>query len=131
MLILRDRGGRRYARQVASANQLMFLRAEALLADGVGDEIPTPGDEAIRLNILEKSLDRDYRVIAYLLHNAAECRWFQTFEHFVLTLDFQLMRVSYRAFRGLAPRLAKNAVLEMAAIVEAMAQSAGERLVAG
>ena len=109
----------------------MFLRAEALLTGG--DEAikhDTPAQEARTLDILAQSLDRDYRVIAYLLHNAAEYRWFQTLEQSVLALDFQLMRASFRMFRGVSHRLAKNAVLEMAAIVRSMAQSAGERLVA-
>jgi uncharacterized protein with PhoU and TrkA domain len=110
----------------------MFLRAEALLSGG-DDALrhDAPAHEALTLDILAQFLDRDYRVIAYLLHNAAEYRWFQTFEQLVLSLDFQLMLASFRMFRGVSHRLARNAVLEMAAIVRSMAQSAGERLVAG
>jgi hypothetical protein len=137
IMILRDRGGRNYAGQIASANHLMFLRAKALLADDDGiaevgkdtQAISAQVLQAQALDRLEQSLDRDYRVVTYLLHNAAEYCRFRPVEQFVLTLDFHLMRICYRMLRGISHRLAKSAVLEMARIVGHLAQSAGERLV--
>ena len=139
LMILRDRGGRNYAGQIASANHLVFLRAKALLAED--DDIAETGKDAQAaasrqvlesqtLDSLEQSLDRDYRVVTYLLHNAVEYSWFRPIEQFVLTLDFHLMRFCYRMLRGISHRLAKSAVLEMARIIGYLAQSAGERLVA-
>lgn len=128
-MILRDRGGRNYAGRIASANHLMFLRAKALLAD---DDIDVTDEHALppqSLDGLEQSLDRDYKVVTYLLDNAAEYCLFRPVEEFVLTLDFHLMRICYRLVRGVSHRLAKSAVLEMALIVGYLAQSAGERLV--
>jgi hypothetical protein len=137
LMILRDRGGRNYAGQIASANHLMFLRAKALLAEEEDFAATSQGSQAVSaqvvqsqtLDSLEQSLDRDYRVVTYLLNNAAEYCWFRPAEQFVLTLDFHLMRVCYRMLRGVSHRLAKSAVLEMARIVGYLAQSAGERLV--
>ena len=132
VLILRDRGGRNYAGQIASANHLMFPRAKALLADDdQGDAAPDHAEilPLDSLDRLEQSLDRDYRVVTYLLNNAAEYCWFRPAEQFILTLDFHLMRICYRMLRNVSLRLAKNPVLEMARIVGHLAQSAGERLV--
>ena len=132
LTILRDRGGRNYAGQIASANHLMFPRAKALLADDDGSDAAADHAEILpvdSLDRLERSLDRDYRVVTYLLNNAAEYSWFQPAAQFILTLDFHLMRICYRMLRNVSPRLAKNPVLEMALIVGHLAQSAGERLV--
>jgi hypothetical protein len=111
----------------------MFLRAKALL-DSHGQEAdfdPRRSDvEPQTLDILAQSLDRDYRVMTYLLRNAAEQCRFQAVEYFVLMVDFHLMRTGYRTLRGFSPRMAKNALLEMALIVRYLAQSAGEQLIA-
>jgi hypothetical protein len=133
LLIVRDRGGRNYAGQVAAANQMMFIRAKALLADPdepVGVDAVADGMKPNTLDTLEQSLDRDFRVVSYLLRNAAECCKVRYVEQFVLMLDFHLMRGCYRLLRRISRPLAKTALLDMALIVGHLAQSAGENLVA-
>ena len=131
IIILRDRGGRNYAGRIANANHLDFPRAEELLSyDESGDLLESR--EPIRretLDRLEEALDRDYRVINYLLQNAAEYCRYRSFEQIVLSLDFYLMRFCYRLYRPLSAQMARSTVLEMVHIVRHLAQSAGERLV--
>jgi hypothetical protein len=136
LLILRDRAGRNYAGEFATANHLIFLRAKAILVDD-GDLTAGGGRSVVRsrsafqaLDKLEQSLDRDYKVVTYLLHNADEYYWYQPVVRFLLTLDFHLMRMCYRLLRGISQRAAKHVLLEMAKIVAYLAQSAGERLTA-
>ncbi len=129
LLILRERGGRNYAGQVASANHLMFIRAKTLLADEdeVADAEPmTP----TTLDTLEQSLDRDFRVVMYLLRNASDYGRIRVVEQFVLMLDFYMMRGCYRLLRDVSRPMAKSALMEMTLIVSYLAQSAGESLVA-
>jgi hypothetical protein len=132
LLILRDRGGRNHARQIASANHLVFLRARALLADRDDFSDAAASVEVMphTLAKLERSLDHDYKVVTYLLNNTAESCLFRPAEQVVLWIDFHLMRVCYRVFRGVSRRMAKDAVLEMALIVGYLAKSAGEQVVA-
>jgi hypothetical protein len=129
LLILRNQGGRNYAGQVASANHLMFMRAQALLDDeDRGETANGGGSPALSLDRIEEYLDRDYRVLTYLLRNAAEYCGFRP-ERMVLTVDFLLMRVCYRVLRGVSTHLARRVVLEMALIVNHLARYAGEVLV--
>ena len=130
LLILRERAGRNYAGEFATANHMIFLRAKALLVD---DGELTASENSRRstfqkLDKLERSLDHDYKVVTYLLHNADEYNWYQPVVQFLLTLDFHLMRMCYRLLRGISQRAAKHVLLEMAKIVAYLAQSAGERL---
>jgi hypothetical protein len=131
LLILRDNGRRNYENQVASANHLLFPRAKALLRDRhdpVGAHNAIEPLAAQTLDTIQASLDRDYRVVTYLLQNTAAYVDMRP-QRFVLTLDFHLMRLCYRVLRGISRDLAKGVVLEMAVIVGHLAQYAGERLV--
>ena len=74
------------------------------------------------------TLDRDYRVVTYLLHNTAAYLDLGP-RRFVLTVDFHLMRLCYRVLRGVSRQMSKRIVFEMAVIVGHLAQYAGERLV--
>jgi hypothetical protein len=129
-IILRDRNGQNYAGRIATANHMVFLRAEALLG-GAEDLSLWSRPEAIpakTLDTLEQSLDRDYRVVMYLLRNSKEKHRAPEPRQLLLSLDFYLMRLFYRALRGISRRRARNAVLEMALIVGYLARSVGERL---
>jgi hypothetical protein len=131
LLILRDTRGRNYQSQVASANHLTFPRAKALLSDRPHEAGPRSIVEPLAaqaLDRLEASLDRDYRVVTYLLHNTAAYLDLRP-QRFVLTLDFHLMRFCYRLLRGISRQMAKRVVFEMAVIVGHLAQYAGERIV--
>jgi hypothetical protein len=128
LLILEDTRGRNYEKQVASANQLVFPQAKALLGDRPWAPAVAEPMAAQTLDSLEASLDRDYRVVTYILHNTAAYLDLRP-RRFVLTLDFHLMRLFYRVVRGISSHMATRAVLEMAVIVGRLAQYAGERLV--
>jgi hypothetical protein len=130
--ILNDTSGSHYAGQTASANHLMFLRTRALLADH-----NEHGDErshfealaASALDKLEESLHRDYRVITYLLQNAAEFVGFRP-QRLMLMMYFWLLRLWYRILRSFSCRMSRAVVLEMASIVAHLAQYAGKRFIA-
>jgi hypothetical protein len=109
---------------------MVFLRAEALLG-GAEDLSLWSRPETIPakiLDTLEQSLDRDYKVVMYLLRNSKETHRAPEPRQLLLSLDFYLMRLFYRALRGISRRRARNAVLEMALIVGYLARSVGERL---
>src|SRR5579885_66323 len=61
LLILSTKTTRDYAMSVANANQLGFLQVQSLLRDAASAE----------LDALRDSLDRDYKVLTYLLKHAA------------------------------------------------------------
>ena len=131
LLILRDSGAQNYEKQVASANHLIFPRAKAMLGDRQGRCWAYAVAEPLAtqtLDTLEASLDRDYRVVTYLLHNTAAYLDLGP-RRFVLTVDFHLMRLCYRVLRGVSRQMSKRIVFEMAVIVGHLAQYAGERLV--
>jgi hypothetical protein len=108
----------------------MFPKAKALLGDQgrAGVHAAIEPLAAQTLDTLEASLDRDYRVVTYLLHNT-DAYFDLRPQRFVLTLDFHLMRFCYRMLRGISRDLAKRIVLQMAVIVGQLAHYAGERLV--
>src|SRR5689334_11081081 len=61
LLILSAKTTRDYAASVASANQLAFLQVQSVLRDRGAED----------LDSLRDSLDRDYKVLTYLLKHAA------------------------------------------------------------
>lgn len=78
------------------------------------------------LDPLHQSLDRDYRVVSYLLRHAAGLGG-QSLEHRLLLLDYKLMQVWYRLTRSTAPAQARKALTERAAILGCLAQKMGEQ----
>jgi hypothetical protein len=130
--ILKDTSGRHYAGQMASANHLMFMRTRALLAEGRDAEDGKPTIEALAgaaLDKLEQSLDREYRVVTYLLQNTTEFVEFRP-QRFMLMTYFLLLRLWYRVLRTFSRRKSRAVVLEMSSIVAHLAQYAGRRFVA-
>jgi hypothetical protein len=71
--------------------------------------------ESGQLDPLHSALDRDYRIVTYLLNHAAGAKG--GFEERLLVLDYQLMQFWYRLTRTAAPRQARKALLEMASVV--------------
>jgi hypothetical protein len=67
------------------------------------------------LDPLHHALDRDYRVLTYLLEHAATLDG--GFEERVLVLDYRLMQCWYRLTKSAAPRLARKALAEMASVL--------------
>lgn len=78
------------------------------------------------LDSLERSLDRDYKMISYLLQHAPDLG-LQSFEDRLLVLDYNVMRCWYRFTRTAAPLHARRALVEMASVLGALAQKIGEQ----
>jgi hypothetical protein len=78
------------------------------------------------LDPLHQSLDRDFRIVSYLLRHAAGLGG-QSLEHRLLLLDYKLMQAWYWLTRTMAPRQARKALAERAAILGCLAQKMGEQ----
>ena len=74
-------------------------------------------------------LDRDYRLLTYLLRHAATCRQEEPdFQEWMLRLDYRLMRIVYAAVRRVSPSAARKVLLEMTTVITHLANTIGERL---
>jgi hypothetical protein len=78
------------------------------------------------LDSLHVSLERDYRLLTYLMHHAARLGE-QSVEDRILMLDYKLMRVWYHLTRAAAPQQARSALLEMAQVVSCLSRKIGEQ----
>lgn len=76
------------------------------------------------LESLRQSLDRDYRMISYLLQHAPDLD-LQSIEDRLLVLDYRVMRCYYLVTRVLAPLKARRALAEMAQVLGILAQKIG------
>jgi hypothetical protein len=120
LLILSAKTARDYARDVAAANQLSFVEAQSRLAGN-------PMNPA--LEQVHEALERDYRLVVYLLRHAANYHAAEeTLEHWILRLDYRFMCLKYHVTRAFSLRMARGALLEMAAIINHMANNMGERV---
>jgi hypothetical protein len=75
------------------------------------------------LEPVRQSLDRDYRVVAYLLEHSRAGQG--SLEHRLLLWDYRALNWWYRITRTTAPGQARQALLEMASIVGALAAYMG------
>ena|SRR5579863_1288192 len=80
----------------------------------------------LELDPLHQSLDRDYRMISYLLQHAPDLG-LQSLEDRLLVLDYRVMRLYYRVTRTIAPLHARGALAEMATVLGILAQKIGEQ----
>jgi len=78
------------------------------------------------LDPLHLSLQRDYEILTYLLQHAAGLS-LESFEDRLLVLDYKVMQWWYRLTRIAAPRQARQALYEMASILNVLAQKMGEQ----
>jgi hypothetical protein len=78
------------------------------------------------LDPLQLSLQRDYEILIYLLQHAAGLS-LESLENRLLVLDYQVMQWWYRLTRVAAPRQARQALYEMASILNALALQMGEQ----
>jgi hypothetical protein len=117
LLILSAKTTRNYTVSVAMANQLTFLEVQSQLRSQVVDLEP-----------LKEFLDRDYRVLTYLLnHSAIPSNGDASLEKRMLEIDYRIMRAWYRVSRNLSPSAACRALNEMSQVVAYFANSMGER----
>jgi hypothetical protein len=116
LLILSARTTRDYAGAVVTANQLSFPEVQAMLREhAVAD-----------LDRLKDSLDRDYKVLTYLLkHSANASSGEDAVEKRMLEVHYRLMRGWYSVSRNLSPSAAYRALDEMASVVAHFANSMG------
>jgi len=78
------------------------------------------------LDPLRRALDNDYRMLRYLLDHAAGMG-LRPLEHYLLLLDYRIMRLWYRLTRSASTRQARRALEEMARVVSHIAYKMGER----
>ena len=121
LLILSARTTRDYAASVASANQLSFLQVQSLLRDRA----------AADLDGMRDSLDRDYKVLTYLLKHAANpSTGDAAIEKRMLEINYRLMGAWYSVTRRFSPAAARRALDEMSTVIAHFANSMGERAIA-
>lgn len=81
-----------------------------------------------QLDELSSTLDRDYRLLTYLLkHTAGLEMGGLTIEQRMLMLDFRLMQLWYRLSRTLFPPQSRKALAEMSDIVACFTDAVLER----
>lgn len=120
LLILRTRTGKDYATSVAAVNDLAFLGVQ-------GPALETAS--AADLAAIKRSLERDYRLLTYLLKQASSVNvGGLTIEQRMLMFDFWLMRQFFTLTRGLAVSQARAAVVEMADVLNHLANAMGEKV---
>lgn len=78
------------------------------------------------LDSLHVSLERDYRLLTYLIQHAARLGT-QSVEDRILMVDYQLMKAWYYLTRAAAPVQARRALLEMAEVVSCLSRKIGEQ----
>jgi hypothetical protein len=123
VLILSAKTSRDYATQIASANHLTFRETRDTLMDE---------SHAVPLEKIHQSLDRDYRLLTYLLrHVSSDTASGSSLENRILMIDFSLLTVWYGLTRRFSSPHARGALLEMASIVGHLANTMGERIAVG
>lgn len=71
---------------------------------------------ALELDPLHRSLERDYKILTYLLEHAAGLE-LEQLEYRLLVLDYKLMQGWYRLTKAAAPGQARRALAEMADVL--------------
>jgi hypothetical protein len=84
----------------------------------------------LALDPLHQSLDRDYRLLTYLLDHAAGLE-LERLEYRLLVLDYKLMQGWYRLTKSAAPQQARRALSEMAEVLNALVGRIGAQNRAG
>ncbi|SPE30085.1 conserved hypothetical protein [Candidatus Sulfopaludibacter sp. SbA6] len=79
-----------------------------------------------QLDPLHSSLQRDYQILTYLLQHAAGLE-LSSFEDRLLVVDYKVMHWWYQLTRIAAPERARQALAEMASVLDLLAGKIGER----
>jgi hypothetical protein len=93
---------------------------ERFSASSVLERLKTEAD----LAPLERALERDYRVVTYLIEHATDLE-LASIQNKLLVLDYQLMRLWSRLTRTVAPQQSRKALSEMASVLRALAGQMG------
>ena len=117
VLILSTKTAKDFGADVAEANQLSFLRVQTLLKESAGGSLAP----------LEELIERDYRLVTYLMGQAAEFRvGGDSPEQIMLRIDFRLMKCWYALIHRVSDSKARAALAEMAQIVGHFANAFGQ-----
>jgi len=103
LLLLRSGAGQ----PVAEADSFSYVSVQQGLKMGMD------------LDPLHQSLERDFRVLTYLLEHAAGLE-LEQLEYRLLVLDYRLMQGWYRLTKSAAPRHARRALGEMAEVLNVL-----------
>jgi hypothetical protein len=118
-LILSAKSARDYTRDVAQANNLLFLQVQQELAQA---------RERYDLDTLHSKLQNDYRLVTYLLvHGSAFHANGDRLEQIMLMLNFRLLKAYYALSSPLSVSIGKRALHEMTQVVGYFANRMGER----
>ena len=90
------------------------------------EEVRDRIESADELDPLEAALDRDYRMLTYLLEHAAGLK-LSTLEDRLLRLDYKIMQCVYRTTRNFAPTQARSALGEMATVLGILVRHLGKQ----
>ncbi|MEO8131130.1 MAG: hypothetical protein ABI822_28790 [Bryobacteraceae bacterium] len=122
-MILSAKTSRDYASDVASANHLTFREThESLMSD----------PPLAPLDKIHQSLDRDYRLLTYLLENvSSDAASERSLENRMLMIDFRLLSIWCALSRRFSSDHTRGALLEMTSIVSHLANTMGERIAVG
>ena len=74
---------------------------------------------------LERALDRDYRVVTYIIEHATDLE-LASIENKLLVFDYRLMRLWSRLTRTMAPQQSRRALSEMASVLSVLVRQMGE-----
>lgn len=80
----------------------------------------------LELDPLHRSLQRDYRLLTYLLEHAASLE-LERMEYRLLVMDYRLMQGWYRVTKSFAPSQARRALNEMADVLGVMGSRIGQQ----
>jgi hypothetical protein len=118
----------RYSCILLVRNQADVLSSKAVADDRfhVG-EVRALLQTGQQLDPLHTSLQRDYQILTYLLQHAAGLE-LDSFEDRLLVLDYKVMQWWYRLTRIAAPVQARQALSEMASVLDILAVKIGERV---
>jgi hypothetical protein len=97
------------------------VRTTLGLAD-VGEQLKAGGE----LSPVHNLLQRDYQVLTYLTQHASGLK-LQSFEEKLLFWDYRAMRCWYRLTQTAAPDQARQALSEMASVLNVLAGRIGQR----
>jgi hypothetical protein len=120
VLILRTRTVKDYAAGMATANDLRFHQIQGRLV------LEAP---AADLPALQEALERDYRLLTYLVEHTAGLEvGGLTLEQRMLMIDFKAMRLVCALSRWVGIDYARHALEEMSSILNYLANAMGERI---
>jgi hypothetical protein len=116
LLLLRTHQDPALVARVAEANGLNLLAVQGQLRSPEGGNWQT----------VERALDHDYEILAFLLEHASELGG-SRLERLVLGIDFRMLQLWQRLLRPVAPETARQTLAEMAAVLTRMSAMVGEK----